>query len=180
MPNPFLNGLFIRNLRNAKDYLNDAEKADVICIYNKIVEHCLFASYEKYGKITARINSEETIRFLKDLGFLVQKVEDNPELNMTYDIYITPSANEMFKCRNLDTAEEVYQRIVKQQVDQVIKSVSQVENLTVSVSLVNPDFRKDVINVLIGLGYYILPDEVESTLVNVSLVPFSKEENKDG
>lgn len=177
MINPFFNSLFIRNLRDAA--LDDDEKADVICICNKIIEHCLLSDNENYGKITARINSDHSISYLRELGFLVQQVEDDPELKQTYDVYIPSVSANAFRCGSLDTAEDIYRRLIKEQVEQVIKQVSKNENLTVSVLLNNPGFKRDVVSVLISLGYYIKPDKTDFSLVYVSLLPFSEEEHEN-
>lgn len=179
MPNPFLNSLFIRNLHDAANFLNDDEKADVICICNKIIEHCLLSDRKDYGKITARINSDHSISYLRELGFLVQQVEDDPELKQTYDVYIPSVSANAFRCGSLDTAEDIYRRLIKEQVEQVIKQVSKNENLTVSVLLNNPGFKRDVVSVLISLGYYIKPDKTDFSLVYVSLLPFSEEEHEN-
>lgn len=171
--NPFIDSIYINNLRFLANGYTDEYKTDVINITNRILENIFYSNDNQYGKISVQINSSDLVGDLENVGYTVNK-----EDKKIYSITFNNSPRELFDCKSVKSANDLYINLVKKTVMQIIDQIKQSESIVVSSCIESSKLKQDVIDILKDSGYYIKISNRNPDRFDISLLPFKKEEDK--
>lgn len=173
--NPFIDSIHINNLRLLSHGYTGEYKTDIINITTRILENIFYSNDNQYGKISVPINSSDLVGDLENIGYTVNKEDKDKNI---YSIIFNNSPRELFDCKILNSASDLYIDLVKKTAMQIIDKIKQSECIVVSSSIQNSKLKQDVIDVLKDSGYYIKISNRNPDRFDISLLPFKKEEDK--
>lgn len=172
--NPFIDSIHLNNLRLLAHGYTGECKTDIINITNRILENIFYSNDNQYGKISVPINSSDLVDDLENIGYTVSKEDKDKNI---YSITFDNSPRELFDCKSVKPASDLYTDLVKKTVMKIVDEIKESEYLTVSSIIQSSKLRQDVIDVLKDSGYYIKISNINTDVFDTSLVPFKKEED---
>lgn len=173
--NPFIDSIYINNLRFLAPGFNGDYKTDFINITNRILENVLYSNENQYGKISVTINCSDLMDDLKNAGYTVNEEDKDKKI---YSISFNHSPREVFDCKIAKSANDLYIDLVKKTVMKIADEFKESECVTCSSTIPSSKLRQDVIDVLKDSGYYIKMSNIYSNIFDISLVPFEEEEDE--
>jgi hypothetical protein len=169
--NPFIDSIHINNLRSLSHVYTGEYKTDVINITTRILENIFYSNDNQYGKISVQLNSSDLVGDLENIGYTVSKEDKDKNI---YSITFDNSPRELFDCKSVKPANDLYTELVKKTVMKIVDEIKESKYLTVSSSIQSSKLRQDVIDVLKDSGYYIKMSNISTDVFDISLVPFTK------
>ncbi len=169
--NPFIDSIHINNLRSLSYVYTGEYKTDVINITTRILENIFYSNDNQYGKISVQLNSSDLVGDLENIGYTVSKEDKDKNI---YSITFDNSPRELFDCKSVKPASDLYTDLVKKTVMKIVDEIKESKYLTVSSSIQSSKLRQDVIDVLKDSGYYIKMSNISTDVFDISLVPFTK------
>lgn len=169
--NPFIDSIHLNNLRLLAHGYTGECKTDIINITTRILENIFYSNDNQYGKISVPLNSSDLVGDLENIGYTVSKEDKDKNI---YSITFDNSPRELFDCKSVKPASDLYTDLVKKTVMKIVNEIKESEYLTASSSIQSSKLRQDVIDVLKDSGYYIKMSNISTDVFDISLVPFTK------